>query len=517
MPKRLMEIKLRQYQESAYDNIRNSYAAGARRVLFVLPTGGGKTYTFTYAAKMALEKGKVVFFLVHKKGLITQISDSLTDFGIRHGIIGGGKRKQYYLNAQVCSVQSLINRLADPTLPCPDLIIIDEAHHSTAGTWKKIVEHYSNTYILGVTATPIRTDGRGLGEIFETMVLGPEIMELIESKDLVMPIIYCPKSSIELDFSDVSKKSDGDYNEVQLVAKIDKPTITGDAIEKYRELCDKQPAIYFCINIAHSEHVAEQFRDAGYIAYAVHSNMEDMEIARILKGLGNGTIHVVTSCNLISEGTDVPKVSCIGHLRPTMSLGLYMQINGRGLRPALGKENCIIIDHVDNYKRHGHPCNSQAWTLDGIKRKNKSKEVAVVLDSYEMCDGCFAVFVAAPACPQCGKEVKKKAREIEIVEGELVAVQFDAIVAAVPKSLEISQSKTLSQLWDLKTKNGYKDRWVLFTLESRVLKYLRLSSPTLLSLNKSFDINAVSLLEQDVKNAVLIKFNGFMSAKRAKL
>lgn len=503
-----MEISLRPYQSKAITDIRQSYAK-AKRTLFVLPTGGGKTYTFTAMAKMALDKGKTVFFLVHKKGLVKQISKSLRDFDIRHGIIGGKFPKQYYLPAQVCSVQSLINRLGDPNLPTPDLIIIDEAHHATAGTWRKIIDYYNDTYCLGVTATPIRTDGKGLGDVFNSMVLGPSIMELISMGNLVMPTYYMPKST--LDLSAVRLRSDGEFNEDDLLKLIDKPKITGDAVAKYRELCDKVPAVYFCINVKHCEHVAAEFRAAGYVAEPVHGEMDERDIEEILQGLGKGTVHVVTSCNLISEGTDIPAIGCVGHLRPTMSLALYLQMNGRGLRPCEGKDNCIIIDHVDNYTRHGHPCEDREWSLEGKKKGKKKDKDNVKTESlaYDVCTGCFAVFERADACPHCGTVVIRPVREIEKVEGELVKVEFEK----KQERKAVGMSKTLDQLWNIKVKKGYKDYWVKYKFESKVLKAFD-DGKTLQEINKLFKIAAIAHNEQAYKQAAEVAFRQFYRLKK---
>jgi DNA repair protein RadD len=426
-----MNIQLRPYQTALCQNVQTAFKNGHKLVLAVLPTGGGKTYTFTHMAKLALDKGKTVFFLVHKKGLVSQISESLTNFGIRHGIIGGQRPKQYYLKAQVCSVQSLINRLADPMLPVPDFIIIDEAHHSNAGTWKKIIDFYTGKYFLGVTATPIRTDGQGLGDIFNDMVLGPQIMELIDEGMLVMPRIFNPKSDV--DVSSVKKTKSGDYNEADLFKAMDKPKITGDAVHKYIELAGGAPGVYFCVNIEHCKKVAVAFSCAGIPAAAVYGEMKEDELKAVFDKFKRGIIKVITSCNLISEGTDIPKIGCIGHLRPTQSLGLYMQMNGRGLRPCSGKDYCIIIDHVNNYGRHGHPCEDQEWSLEGRKKKTKSKEVEKV-DKYNLCTSCFAVFSEPDKCPHCGTELEKpKVTEIEQVEGELVEVVFDKAQAEMER------------------------------------------------------------------------------------
>ena len=348
-------------------------------------------------------------------------------------------------------------------MPVPDLIIIDEAHHSNAGSWRKILDYYQDKHVLGVTATPIRTDGQGLGDVFEDMVLGTQILDLINEGSLVMPTVYRPK--FEGDLSGVKIKADGEYNEQQLVTVIDKPTITGDAIQKYRELCSGTPAVYFCINIEHCKHVAEQFRAAGYTSEAVYGTLDDSEIKRILSGLGSGAIQVVTSCDLISEGTDIPKIGCIGHLRPTQSLGLYMQMNGRGLRPCEGKDSCIIIDHVDNYKRHGHPCENRNWTLEGIKKKGKKKEAEAAPDKYEMCESCFAVFEAAPVCPHCGAVApEKKAREILQVDGELEKVVFDKHAAELERKAifkdnrkEEGMCKDFNDFFNLAKSRGYEN------------------------------------------------------------
>lgn len=459
-------IQLRPYQQNGVDNIRKSFINGSRSPLFVLSTGGGKTVIFCHIAQQTALKNKRVLILVHRVELLRQTSKALTKSGVRHGLMNPKYTPDLKASVQVASVQTLVNRL--DKIPAPDLIVIDEAHHATAGSWRKIIEYYPKARILGVTATPIRGDGKGLGVhasgVFDDLVIGPPISDLIDMGFLVKPIIYAPKK--QLDFSSV-KIVRGDYDKAQVTEIMDKPTITGDAVDHYKKLCSGVPAIVFCVSVSHAEHVAQSFRDSGYRAYSVDGTMDDSTRSRILGGLGNGTIDVVTSCDLVSEGTDIPAVGCAILLRPTQSTGLYLQQVGRALRIADGKTEAIILDHVGNVMSHGFPDDHREWSLDGKKKRSRKQIQEAALDVHQ-CEKCYAVSKPVPVCPYCGHVREVKTREMIQVEGELERMKRDQLQR--DRRSEVGKTRELEDLIALGKSRGYKPGWARAVYKARMDK-----------------------------------------------
>jgi len=443
---------LRPNQSASVEDIRVSYLNGNRSPLLVYPTGGGKTIIFSYITNEASKRGKSVLILVHRIELLRQTSEKLTEYNVPHGLINPKYTPKYYETVQVASVQTLVRRL--DKIPTPDLIIIDEAHHATAGQWNKILDYFPDAKTLGVTATPIRTDGKGLDSCFDDLVKGPSIMDLIELGYLAQPKVYAPPNDI--DFASMRTQM-GDFKKDDANDAVDRPTITGDAVAHYRKLCDGAPAVAFCVSVAHAHHVAEQFRGAGYLAESVDGSMSDEERVRILGGLDNGTVQIVCSCDIISEGTDIPKIAAAILLRPTMSEGLYLQQVGRALRVCDGKDYAVILDHVGNTKRHGMPTQDREWSLKGRKKKKRSEREEVNI-GIAQCDNCFAVFSPAPVCPECGEIIKETARKApEEVGGELVEVS--AIVKKAAR-MEVGRARTKEDLVRIASERGYKKGWV---------------------------------------------------------
>ena len=452
-------IKLRPYQQQAIDQIRQSMTSGNKRPLLVLPTGAGKTICFSYITQSAEQKNKRVMILVHRDSLFKQTSKTLSDFGVRHGLIGSGYKPNYGLSVQIAKVGTVVNRLDRFT---PDLIIVDESHHCTAGQYVKIINAYPDARVIGVTATPIRTDGTGLDAMFDDIIIGATINELIDMGFLVAPRIFCPPSVVN---TEGVKRSGGDFNRGELSELMDKPTITGDAVAHYKKLCDGVPAVAFCVSVKHAEHVAESFRAAGYRSECVHGAMKQDEIDRILFELGSGLIDVVTSCDLISEGTDIPAIGCAILLRPTMSLSLYLQQVGRALRLSAGKSEALILDHVGNVNRHGHPCDEREWSLSGTKKKKKTKDDEPTVMATE-CESCYRVYrPTLGACPSCGFVKTAKSREIEIIEGDLIEIERAELKKAMKK--EVGRARTYDELLKLEKERGYKKGWAWHRFNSR--------------------------------------------------
>jgi DNA repair protein RadD len=300
-----MYALLRPYQIGCIDALRSSYAANNKAPLLALPTGGGKTLVFALIAFMARVKCRRVLVVVHRRELLKQASDKLEWAGLPHGIIAAGFKPDPEEPVQVGSIQTLVRRL--DKLPEFDLIIFDEAHHCQAATWRKLVAAQPKAKLLGVIATPCRADGKGLGTedggCFDDLVTGPTIAELVQDGFLSPTRTFVPEHRI--DMRGVRTQA-GDYVANDLAKVVDTSAITGDAVEQYQKRADHKPAIAFCATVAHAEHVAEAFRDAGYKSVCVHGGTPTEERDAAIAGLGNGEIEVLTSCDLISEGLDVP-------------------------------------------------------------------------------------------------------------------------------------------------------------------------------------------------------------------
>jgi DNA repair protein RadD len=445
-------MHLRPYQADAVAQLRAAYSSGKRAPLFCLPTGGGKTFVFSYVAQNAVARGKRVCILVHRQELLLQASRSLTAIGVKHGLIAPG-HVQNREPVQIASVQTLGRRIAKMRYSF-DLIIVDEAHHAVAGTWKRLIEAMPEARVLGVTATPVRSDGKGLSDVFDDLVIGPSVPTLIDMGFLVRPVVYAPPTAIDL--SGVRRKG-GDYDQRELATRMDKPTITGDAVSHYSKHSPGKPAIAFCASVAHAQHVAQQFKAAGFSARSIDGSMLDTERRQAVADLGSGQLNVLTSCDIVSEGTDIPVVETAILLRPTQSLGLYLQQVGRALRPAPGKDRALILDHVGNCLRHGLPDDQREWTLDGLPRSARAANDNEPDVTVKQCEVCFAVFKPSLVCPQCGHVHAAKAREIRETEGELQEV--DPALLRAQQKREVGQARTLEALIEVAKRRGYKIGW----------------------------------------------------------
>jgi superfamily II DNA or RNA helicase len=462
-----MTVALRDYQARAVEAVRDAYRAGARAPLLVLPTGGGKTVVFSHIGAAAAARGKRVLVLAHRKELIRQASAKLCDVGVQHGIIAPGFTPTRDM-MQVASVQTLAGRLGDPRYLPPNLIVVDEGHHAVAGQWGKVLAAYPDARLLVVTATPERLDGRGLGVQAggpcDALICGPSVAELTAGGFLVPARVFAPAEGGP-DLSGVATKG-GDYAAGALAAAMDKPGLTGDAAAHYARLAPGLPAVAFCASVKNAEHTAEQFRAAGWRAVAASGQTPGPERDAAIAGLATGAVQVLCAAELISEGLDIPGTSVVILLRPTKSLGLYLQQVGRGLRPATGKTHLLILDHAGNCLRHGMPEADQDWSLDGRKKRPK---VAVAV---RQCPGCFAVHAPAPACPSCGHTyaaAPAAKAELEIREGNLQEVdgsRFEAIRKAKLHEL-LKTAKTEDQLREIAKAKGYKRGWIQHILAAR--------------------------------------------------
>ena len=458
-------ITLRPYQDKAVADIRGAYQRGRKAPLLSMPTGAGKTVVFSHIASSAKQKGKKVLILVNRIELIRQTSAKLAEFNVPHGIINPKYPADYSKCVQLASIMTLNNRL--DKIDTPDVIIIDECHGSPSATFTKVLEYFPSALKLGVTATPCRLDGKGLGidagGMFDEIVPGPSIKQLVKLKYLVPAQVYTAKVAIDL--INVKIKQ-GDYDRAALSDLLNKRHITGQAIKHYKQLCDGRPAVVFCSDIKHAQGVAEDFTAAGYRAFSVDGTMDDATRAGILKGLTTGEVQVVTSVDLISQGTDIPAIECAILLRPTKSTGLYIQQVGRALRPSPGKTRAVILDHVGNVLRHGMPDEDREWSLEGAERRTKGGGEASV--SVSVCKSCYAAYEPQPQCPYCGHIEPVKERAPEVVSGELVEVTAEhAEYLKEQKKIMVGKAKTLDDLKEVGRQLGYDGRWAFMVWKSR--------------------------------------------------
>ena len=450
---------LRDYQTRAIDALRDAYRSGRRAPLLVLPTGGGKTAIIAHVAASQRAPQTRVLVLVHRVELLRQCSDTLMRSGVEHATLGAGQRFTA-ARVVVASVQTIARR-SDLGGWEPEIVIIDEGHHATAATWGGILERFPRARVLGVTATPCRTDGRGLGDVYDALVLGPSVRELVDGGYLSPCRVYAPPRVAEL--ASLRARA-GDYTGATLDAVMDRPTVTGDAVEHYRRLLDGKPAIAFCSSVAHAAHVAEAFRQAGYRAESVDGSLDGETRRERIEALGSGALDVLTSCEIISEGTDVPVVVGALLLRPTMSTGLYLQQVGRVMRPARGKLEAVVVDHVGSVLRHGMPDDVREWTLEGgiARRAAEARELVPVT-----CPTCYCQIPRPlpPRCPHCATETPvPESRQVDERAGELVEVTREQIKAAREAEARMRRAeeracRSLEDLERLGRERGYKPGW----------------------------------------------------------
>ncbi|MBK3735558.1 helicase [Azospirillum brasilense] len=478
-----MTLTLRDYQADLVAGLRASIAAGARAPLAVLPTGGGKTAVSGSIADGVAKRGRLAWFVVPSLVLLAQTAEKYREYGIRAGVLHSGFTPDAAAPVQIITIQTLdrwarkgllrdarSDRLyfpasgRRPSLWAPDLAVLDEAHHASAAQYLRAHTALSGTRWLGVTATPERLDGKGLGVghggIFDALIEGPTIGELIGRGHLVRPVVYAPSVA---DLSGIHTRA-GDFAADEAAAKLDKPAITGSVVGHYRSLAPGARAVAFCCSIAHSQHVAAEFRAAGIEAMHLDGEADPEERRRVITAFTAGQIRVLTNCALISEGFDVPAVEAAILLRPTQSLAMFLQQVGRALRPAPGKDRALILDHVGNVLRHGMPDDDRDWSLGGRASRSKGKSE----DSgppVKQCPQCFACHRPAMTCPACGHEYAPEGRTPEEVDGELKPVDRDALAAAkeaekAQRRAEVGQARSREDLERIAAERGYKPGWV---------------------------------------------------------
>jgi len=451
-------FKLRSYQLDAEQKTRSALARGSKRVVLYLPTGGGKTLTATSIIQKAVAKGRKVVFLANRKQLVAQTSAVLTRYGIAHGILQAENTCRTYERVLVASIDTVhVRGLPDDV----GLLIIDECH-GVAGSekYRKLLASYNNVPVVGLTATPFAAGMRKRcdklqGPLFEDLVVGATIKDLIEGGYLVDCDIYAP-SEPDLKGVKSSKGIDGvlDYNQSDLEAAADKPDLIGDIVGHWFKLAREKQTVCFATSIAHSKHIVECFNKAGVKAEHIDYWHTDEERAEILDRFARGETTVLSNVALLSEGWDCPSTEVMILARPTRSLIRFIQMVGRVLRPADGKECALLLDHSGSTARLGHPCDDLPLELDDGKPKSSTAEQKMRDDPLpRKCPKChFMKPAKVHACPSCGFAPEKQS-DVVVGDGQLVKM---ARKKGITKD---TKQHTYSQLLFIERNRHYRSGW----------------------------------------------------------
>jgi len=387
-------LSLRPYQVEKIAEARALMSQGKKSICLVSPTGSGKTVIAAHILQSAINKGRRVLFLAHRRELIDQCAAKLRELGIwDYNVVLSGHPHSRNPDApvQIASIQTLIRREYPPA----DLICIDEAHHAASGSYQTLLKNYPDAYVLGLTATPERLDGKGLDSIFHDLLNVATVPELVDSGFLVAPQCMGPSqeavAQLKAALSSVKQRG-GDYAENELGAAMDNPTLVGDIVDHWLEWGIGQKTIVFAANIDHSRHIVSQFQAAGIAAAHLDGTMSLPEREGILSAWRGTAIDVVSNCQLLTEGFDFPELSCCILARPTKSVALFLQMAGRVLRTAPGKQGAIILDHAGNVIEHGPPHIERTWTLQGAAKKR-----TLIQTHACFLPGCGAMFVERDA------------------------------------------------------------------------------------------------------------------------
>lgn len=429
-------MELRDYQKDLYDKTITAMATGHRRPLVVAPCGAGKSYIF---AEMARRTRGEVLVLTHRQELKWQHEQLLRDLGIT--------------NARVAMVLTEKNRMTNN--PTPALIISDEAHLSRSNSWNQVIDYY-DTWTVGFTATPIRLDGKPLGDVYDALIQGVDVKWLIEHKRLAPYEYYAPTLVDTTGMRTIA----GDYVVSDIEKLMNERAIYGDVINAYRRFAPGERSIAYCVSVRHARETAEAFNRAGIRAESLSAGTHVAERQRIMEDFRSGKVTVLCNVGIIAEGISVDEVTCCMLLRPTESIALGVQQMMRCMRYLPGK-TAKILDFVGNYLRVGLPDDDREWSLDKPVAKHKSMD-----DNgnfyIRCCPECYLTFPTAPVCPYCGAEYPLHPREIQAhqdIELQRITAEEAARVEKEKKAARIEQGRaaTFEELVKLGRQRGYKN------------------------------------------------------------
>lgn len=421
--------RLRDYQQALIQGIYEQWRT-SKRVLLQLPTGGGKTIILAAIAHEFLCRGKPVLILAHRSELITQAAEKVEAItGKPVGIIKAGYKPNPLFPVQIASVQSMVNRLS--WFENFGLVIIDECHHSRASSYRDILKAYPEAYQLGVTATPIRLDGTGFEDLFDALVCGPTVSDLIK-------LGYLSRFKLFADPKPMNTKGvrtqSGDYSANGIAEANDAIELSGNLVNSYRQHANGKQCVVFAVNVEHSMAIANRYIRAGIPAAHLDGGTPELERRETMERFKRGEIKVLTNCQLFDEGLDIPALEAVQIAKPTKSLTRWLQMVGRSLRVSQGKEYAIIIDHTKNWAIHGLPTRPRVWTLAGVEEANALKLI------------------------------RKPTGFVEEEKPKLAIVEQEQILTEIEANPDDEWLMAYQQLAAAQQKRGYKPQWIYYRL-----------------------------------------------------
>lgn len=417
-------------------------SAGNHSIIVQSPPRSGKTVVMAHIAKSATDKNNKVLFFSHRKEINEQVYKTFENNEVNMDLV------------TIDGVQSLVRKL--DKLDEPTIILIDEAHHSKASSYKKIIDYFPNAYKMLFTGTPVRLDGSGFDDIAEDIILGKSVKWLQEHGRIAPFKYYAPQL---IDVSRLKKRA-GEFTK-QSVDDTMKTVVFGDVIGHYEKLAKGKQAIVYTHSVEASENVSKAFNKAGYNSMAVSGKTPKEERETAMRAFRNGDLKTIVNCELFTEGIDLPNVDVCIMLRPTQSLSLYLQFAMRALNPREGK-TAIIIDHVGNVERFGLPNQDREWSLQGVVKKKQTAKIGE--PTVRVCEMCFATFWSKERiCPECGYENEPTKQEIELIrEAELKEIKEERqrkIREKVQTYVTPDMCQNMDELKEYQLLHGYKNGW----------------------------------------------------------
>ena len=434
-------LELRQYQKELIDKIKSEMLRGRRSILAVLGCGGGKSLIQAEIARAAADKGNHILFLVHRKELVQQITETFTRQGV---------------DMKLCTVgmvQTLCRRCGKLTAPA--MIITDEAHHSLAKSYTTIYDSFPDAYRIGFTATPVRLDGKGLCSVYESMVEGVSTRWLIDNGYLADYRAY----GVQLiDTSKLHRRA-GEFVQQEVDALLANKAIYGDVFDTWRRIAYGKKTIIYCASVKSSCETAETFEKYGITSASLDGSARQIERQRTIDKFRAGEITVLCNVDLFGEGFDVPDCECVVMLRPTLSLSLHIQQSMRSMRYKEGK-TAIIIDHVGNIYRHGFPDEPREWQLKDREKRIRGGAGEAYKSKIRQCGKCLAVVPSkCVVCPCCGSQLTAGREELERRQAEITELKLSDFQKRDYN--DYKQLKTFDELNLFRKARGYKFMWVL--------------------------------------------------------
>lgn len=440
-----------------------------RSLLIVSPTGSGKTVTGAFFVKKMEElKDWSCNVFAHRREIIHQTATKLSQAGLHPGIVMSGELMIHSRSLQVCSIQTFASWVerGKIDLRWPDLIWVDEAHRAMSKTYYHLIltamEH--GTKILGTTATPIRGDGCGLGQVFEVMEVGPSPMELIE-RHFLCPVKYFVGMVPSTDGIKVVK---GEYSENELAQLMDQKILIGNVVDNWMRLSRDRPTMAFCAGVQHSIHMAEMFKEMGIKAVHIDGDTDPKIRDKVFNDSLTGKVEVICNAQVYIEGTDMPWISCVIDACPQKGVGPFLQKGGRGMRTWEGKQNLHYHDHSGNVAVHGRLEKDRPWMLTTGREMVEKLRLLRERDQVEhVCPECGFLF-SGSVCLNCRAEYVRTGKELDYVEAELQ----DMTVAEYEAAMNAEYSPAQKQQWWQELKGygemcGKKQGWAMHCWESK--------------------------------------------------